>query len=239
MKKILMTLFLGVLTQGWLCAQPADAAEELYRQGKFSDALTAYETRLKNAPNNPFLYYNIGNCYFKMGSTGLAVANYYRAFRLAPRDADVRHNLTLALETAGEKLVPGGVPEILHKAFFYLSYNELKGLAAVCLWLFSVLACVWLLKRRLGRAAAFMLAALAVTGAWTYLRARAEAQQLAVVAAPVAEIRSGPGTNFPASANLAQGHLVTVQDTRDAWDEVIVKSQGIQGWIKAESLEKI
>ena len=118
MKKWILALVISMGAPLFIWAQNADSAEEYYRQGRYSAALGAYEEQLKNAPNSPYLYYNIGNCYFKMGSTGLAVANYYRAFRLDPRDEDIRHNLNLALESAGEKLVPGGVPEVLHKVYF-------------------------------------------------------------------------------------------------------------------------
>lgn len=81
--------------------------------------------------------------------------------------------------------------------------------------------------------------AFVISGAWLYLRRGQEMQSLAVVATPTAELRSGPGTNFPASANLTHGHLVILQDSRNNWNEVVVKSQGIQGWIKSESIEKI
>lgn len=220
-------------------AQDLKTAEEYYRQGKFSDALQTYENILKNKPNDPFVYYNIGNCYFKMGSTGLAVANYYRAFKLAPRDADIRNNLSLAMAGAGEKLVPGGVPEGLHKAFYWFSYNELKGLTFLALWLFCTLAAVWLVKRRFGRMSVAALGVLCILAGWTYIRWQGEKENLAVIAAPIAEIRSGPGTNFPASASIAQGHLVTVQDAKDAWYEVVVKSQGIKGWVDSGAVEKI
>lgn len=233
-----------VCVLGMACAVPAGAqpwqqAEELYRQGKFSDALQRYEALLKNAPNDPFLYYNIGNCYFKMGSSGLAAANYYRAFKLAPRDADIRHNLSLALAAGGESLVPSGVPEGLHKAFFYLSYPELKGLFLLALWLCCTLGGIWLVKRRRGKTALSALVILALLGAWTYLRRQQENRPLAVIAALTAEIRSGPGTNFPASANIGQGHLVTVQDQKDAWYEVVVNSQGLKGWIDKTAVERI
>ncbi len=239
MKKWIFVLVISIGAPLLAWAQNADTAEEYYRQGRYSAALGAYEDQLKNAPNNPYLYYNIGNCYFKMGSTGLAVANYYRAFRLDPRDADIRHNLNLALESAGEKLVPGGVPEVLHKAYFYFSAAELKGLSILAWGLASVLACIWLLKRRLGRTALVMLAVGVAVAAWAGSVKRLEQENWAVVAVPAAELRSGPGMNFPASANLAQGHLVVVQDTRNAWKEVVVKSQGLQGWMPADSLEKI
>ena len=88
-----------------------------------------------------------------------------------------------------------------------------------------------------------MLAASAVIlllcAGWFYLRHTLQVEHLAVIAAPVAEIRSGPGTNFPASASLAQGHLITVEDAKDEWYEVIVKSQGLKGWVEKSAVEQI
>ncbi len=229
---------LGFASAAW--AQTAlEQAEDFYRQGKFSAALGIYESELKKVPNDPYLYYNIGNCYFKMGSKGLAIANYYRAFRLAPRDADIRHNLTLGLSSVGERLVPSGVPVVLHQAFYSLSYTELKGLLFVLLWLFCALASLWLLKRKWGRMLAASAVILLLCAGWFYLRHTLQVEHLAVIASPVAEIRSGPGTNFPASASLAQGHLITVEDAKDEWYEVIVKSQGLKGWVEKSAVEQI
>ena len=167
-------------------------AEELYRQGKFSAALSTYETILKNYPNDPFVYYNIGNCYFKMGSKGLAVANYYLAFRLAPRDRDIRHNLALALETSGEKLIPSGVPTVLHQAFFYLSYAELKGLTYVLFWFLCALVILCLWRRKWSVLLVWSGVLCLLSAGWLYARGQLLQENLAVIASPVAEIRSGP-----------------------------------------------
>ncbi len=239
MKRVLGILALCLLSLSAGAQSPLEQAEQLYRQGKFSAALNEYETALKNYPNDPFVYYNIGNCYFKMGSRGLATANYYRAFRLAPRDPDIRHNLALTLGSSGERLVPAGVPVVLHRAFFYLSRAELKGITYLLFWW----ACAWigisLLRRKWSIWATGACILVLISAAWLYTRTRLEQETLAVVAAPVAEVRSGPGTNFPASANVAQGHLVTVTDSKDAWNEVVVSSQGLKGWIEKDVLEKI
>ena len=239
MKRILLTvLLLGFAAASW--GQTAlQQAEGYYREGKFSAALGLYEKELKNTPNDPYVYYNIGNCYFKMGSKGLAAANYYRAFKLAPRGSGIRHDLTLALAAGGERLVPAGVPEVLHKAFFYLSYQEVQGLTFLLLWLFCALGSVWLLKRKFKRVFLASAVILLLCGGWLYARYTLEQAHLAVVAAPVAEVRSGPGANFPASASVPQGHLLTVQDTKDDWYEVIVKSQGLKGWVEKNAVEQI
>lgn len=239
MKRLFILVFALLGFTSVFAQTPLQNAEEFYRQGKFSAALGLYEYDLKSHPNDPYVYYNIGNCYFKMGSMGLAAANYYRAFKLAPRNTDIRNNLALALSAGGESLVPAGVPPILHKAFFSLSYSELKGLTMVLWWVFCLLACIWVLKRRGGRITATVAVVFLLSAGWFYMRHKAETEPLAVVAAPVAEIRSGPGTNFPASASVAQGHLLTVQDEKDSWYEVIVKSQGIKGWVDKNAIEQI
>lgn len=221
------------------CQTPAEQAETLYREGRFSQALALYEKEAKDYPKNPFLYYNIGNAYFKMGSTGLAVANYYRAYRLLPRDKDIRHNLAYALASGGESLVPAGVPVSVYNAFFYLSFEELKGLTCGLFWVACLAVWIWLLRRK-GRTAALVASVLfALCAAWLYARYKIESRTLAVVAVPVAEIRSGPGINFPANASVSQGHLLTVVDKKDHWYEVVVNAQSLKGWVESDTLEKI
>ena len=212
MKKYFLSLLLPILCVPLLAAS-LQQAEQSYREGRFAAALGAYEDLLGDYPNDPYLYYNIGNCYFKMGSKGLAVANYYRAFRLAPRDADIRHNLALALADGGERLVPQGVPEILHSAFFWLTAAELKGTLYIVWWLFCLVTIFWLFKHKYGKVVLVVAGLLIVIAAWYGLRYQVDNMPLAVVASPVAELRSGPGANFPASANISQGHLLLLQDS--------------------------
>lgn len=239
MKKLVFSILLLLSCILYLPAGEWQEAEQLYRDGRFAAALGSYENLLQVYPNNPFLYYNIGNCYFKMGSKGLATANYYRAFRLNPRDADIRHNLQLALQSSSERFIPEGVPEIVHKAFFSLTLPELKGLLFGLFWLFCLLGSFWAIKRKGGKCIVASFVILTLCAGWYYCRTQLHQLPLAVVAAPVAELRSGPGKQFPASANIAQGHLLVLQDSRDNWREVIVRSQGIKGWIDANSIEKI
>ena len=239
MKKCILTTVALLCLAGLSWSADWQQAEDLYRQGHFASALAEYEKLLPSYPNDPNLYYNIGNCYFKMGSLGLATANYYHAFQLAPRDADLRHNLSLSLQNSGERLVPAGMPEVLHKLFFGLTGTELKGLLFGVFWIWTLLACVWLLKHRLGKMLCIASGILLLVGAWYAWRNQLNHAPLAVVAVPMAELRSGPGTNFPASANVSQGRLLLIQDSRDNWREVVVKSEGIKGWMEAGMLEKI
>ena len=161
-KKVLI-LLLGMagLSAVSFAQESSAEAEELFRAGKFANALSIYEATLKTRPDDAYIYYNIGNCYFKMGSVGLAVANYYRAFRLDPRDSDIRHNLDLALQAGGGRLVPAGMPQALHKLFFYFTDEELAGLTYLLFWLACAAAGLWLLSHR-GKRVMIVLACLCV-----------------------------------------------------------------------------
>ena len=242
MKKIIFTFLFSIagLFSGELFAQtPFQQAETFYRAGQYAQALSAYEQDLKNHPNDPYLYYNIGNCYFKMGSKGLAAASYYRAFKLYPQDEDIRHNLTLALASGGDSLVPRGMPPGLHKALFIASLSQLKGCLYVLGWGLCLIGGFWLLTRK-GKIITLVLGAcFVVVAGWYYLRHQWENEPLAVVTAPVVELRSGPGKNFPASAAIQQGHLVQLLDSKDAWQEVVVRSEGLKGWMEQTALERI
>lgn len=244
MKKLLpiLTLFFSLLVTMGTYASANDwaaQAESFYREGKYAQALAAYEQDLKNHPNDPYLYYNIGNCYFKMGSKGLAAAYFYRAFKLRPQDSDIRHNLSLTLASGGDSLVPTGMPPLLHQWLFRLPLAELKGTVCIVGWILCFCAGLWLLTRKGGKLTLGLGIIFVLVAGWFYVRHSWENEPLAVVAAPVVELRSGPGKNFPASAAVQQGHLVQVIDSKDNWQEVIVRSEGLKGWIEQTALERI
>lgn len=242
MRRLFIALFLAavcLLPIGLRAQELTQKAESFYRNGQYALALSTYEQALKNHPNDPYLYYNIGNCYFKMGSKGLAVASYYRAFRLNPQNSDIRHNLSLALASGGDSLVPSGMPEALHRTLFMLPLAELKGIVCLAGWMLCFFVGIWLLTRKAGKFTLTLGIIFAVLAGWFYVRHSWENEPLAVVASPVVELRSGPGKNFPASAAVQQGHLVRILDSKDHWQEVIVRSEGLKGWIEQTALERI
>jgi len=76
-------------------------ANSLYFNGEFEAAVKTYESISKNYKSGLLFYsesfgelfYNIGNCYFRLGEKGKAVLNYERARLFMPRDADLKYNI--------------------------------------------------------------------------------------------------------------------------------------------------
>jgi uncharacterized protein YraI len=61
----------------------------------------------------------------------------------------------------------------------------------------------------------------------------------AVIVAPDAEARSGPGLNFPVNFKAPEGRRVSVVQEADGFVEVGVLKEGLKGWIPAEQLERL
>ncbi|MDD4004715.1 MAG: tetratricopeptide repeat protein [Elusimicrobiaceae bacterium] len=219
----------------------SEQADREYRSGNFEEAISLYREMARQEPHNPFHYYNLGNAYYKTARTGRGVANYYRAFELLPRNADIRHNLAFALNTTGGKLIPEGMPEGIFVLFHYFSAIELKGLTVVCLWLtllFLAAMTAAPAMRKYLRGITMSSAVLAlVFGGWAYARKQADLQNPAVVIDGIAEIRTGPGENFTAAATVPEGHVLEVLSETDGWAEVGLKKEGVKGWVQKKFIE--
>lgn len=217
---------------------------DMYKNGKYQEALDGYLKMTRIDAANPYAFYNAGNAYFRLNQPGLTVLYYGKAFKLLPRDPDIRANLDYALKQTGQTLVPDGVPRALHYAYYFLSDLELKALAIILFWLACIAGALRFLgapalKEKLTTAPYAMAAACAFFLLWLGVRAGSPFSRGAVAAAP-AQLLSGPGDKFKACATLPEARLVKIMDeTDDNFYEVGLPGEGIRGWAKKTDLQKI
>lgn len=83
-----------------------EAADKLYDSEKYEEAAEYYESLIANCGVAPELYYNLGNCYYKLADIPHAILNYERALLLDPGDADIRENLAIARGKTIDKVTP-------------------------------------------------------------------------------------------------------------------------------------
>lgn len=71
------------------------SADSAYTAGNFEEAAKLYETEIKENGSSAGLYYNLGNCHYRLGKYAKAVLDYERSLRLDPTNEKTRANLAL------------------------------------------------------------------------------------------------------------------------------------------------
>ena len=228
-----------------MCALPVfaavddfESANQLFDKGKFSEALAAYEHQVSAGQWNANLFYNLGNCEYRLGSPGRAMLDYERALLLDPSQPEARANLSLLRGQTGAKV----------SAHFW-EQSPLAGVSANA-WSIAASAAAWI--------AIFGLAALSTTmreetgGLWlitlvgfaicgaavTLLYLREQDRNTAIVTAKSAEARFAPVDTAELADTLPAGSRVRLLSERGDW--VYCELPGAtRAWIPRTTVEKV
>lgn len=244
-------LILALFAVGVHAQTPHDAFErgnQLYREGKFRDALAQYENVIEQGYVDAALYYNIGNCHYRLGKVGQAILAYERALRLSPGDPDIQHNLTLAnvrvqdrIETLPELFIVSWlrnvsliIPIEMTSAFFGWMWAALfLSLSAYVV----VVSASWLRVARALSLVAFVGIVL-VGGLLAVQVAFAEADDEAIVTSNVVTVKSSPDPQSVDAFVIHEGLKVKMGDRIGEWTKVTL-ADGKVGWLRFHELERI
>ncbi|MCA9517465.1 MAG: tetratricopeptide repeat protein [Myxococcales bacterium] len=229
-------------------------ANRLYLAGEYDDAARAYaDLHESYRIEDPVLYHNLGNAYFRAGAYGSAILYYQRALHLDPPDdvADsLRANLDAARRTLSTRYRASGdenqfiyseAAGFLYKATHVLGRTPLAVVFAV-LWVgFMGLLILWRLRpdlRWAGRAAvpAAILALLLGLMVWGQLYTDAS-QRVGVVVTDDAVLRDGRHEDAKGKA-VPEGLEVRIVEQDPSWTKVEL-ANGHQGWIVSEQVKQI
>jgi tetratricopeptide (TPR) repeat protein len=250
MRKILtLTFIIYHLSFSVAFAFTKAEADALYGKEKYKEAAAAYESVLKTSGVAAEVYYNLGNCYYKMDEIPLAVLNYERAFLLDPGDSDIRANLALARGKTIDKVVPPS------EMFFVTWWRNLTncmdlngwatlGIVSFVLMLLGVLLYMFvtpLWARKLGVYGAMVMfvvmviANLAAISQHIGLKNR----NTAIIMAPAITVKSSPSETSTDLFLIHEGSKVEILDaSMKEWMEVKFE-EGKQGWIPVNAAEVI
>jgi tetratricopeptide (TPR) repeat protein len=220
---------------------------DLYKNGRYEDALEGYKSVIMAEPSNPWAYYNAGNALFRLNRMGPAVLNYSRAFLLDPRSADIRANLDFALRQTGQSLVPDSAPRALHYIYYVMSEREIKAGALLLFWLACLAGAAGFLLdgsgpgRAAGRISLASAGVLVLALAWLAARQVSPFSGAGVAVKPGgARMLSGPGENFKTYAAAPEGRLVKILDAADDnYYEIGLPREGIKGWALKTEIERL
>lgn len=198
-----------------------EEANRFYEQGNYPEAISRYQMLLKHGVS-PQVLFNLGNAHFRNGDVGLAIANYRRAQRLAPRDADVLANLRFARQT-----VPGTVsvaPSAFARLFRYFTLNEVAAVMALAFWVWLGLLSLikWQPQWRTGLRTTCLAAGVVflLTAIWLACAAAMQTRRIAIVTAEQVSARFGPLEESQVAYTANDGAELLARDIKGEWVQV-------------------
>jgi len=253
-KAVLVLLAVWTLTGPLLFA--ADSNETLflegnkyYQNGQYEEALGSYQRILDAGFESGPLYFNMGNCCYKLSRVGPSILFYERAKKRIPSDKDLAANLAMANLAVVDKIEP--LPEFILSKIIRITVHAipgriLTGLVTACYLLSAGFLILWMLGRKGGlrraglRGAAVFGALFAVFGILLFGQTRGDAaRREAVILAAKADVMSGPGEQGGTEVfSLHEGTKVRLDRESGEWIEIILPDRKV-GWVKKDALGAI
>ena len=223
-------------------------ANKMYQENDYQKAIDLYNQVLDKGVESAAVYYNLGNCYYKLGEIGKSILNYERALLLHPGDKDIKYNLALAQRATVDKI------QVIPELFFVSWYNSFVTMFTADQWAyvsvglfiaFLIMAVLFFHANSIGiKKTGFTVGlVLLVLTVLTILIAtkqyhRVVDRNYAVIMAPTVTLRGAPNTSGTELFVVHEGLKVQVLETLGDWYNVRM-ADGIEGWIMKSDLERI
>ncbi len=226
------------MVSGAVHADDFQTANQLYDQGKFSEAKQHYEQLAQGQQSNANVFYNLGNTNHRLGAPGPAMLAYERALALDSAHPEARANLTLLHRQNGSRLWQ---ESWLDHAFPGRNTDIFIAVAAGAAWL--VLFCFALIITRsrsenfglwFGGITWLIVAAYAAAAIWHLEKNRA----LAIVIAKETEARLAPAESAGPAGMLPAGSQVRILSERGDWVYCELPGSG-RGWLSATAIGRV
>ena len=217
-----------------------------YEKKEYAQALIYYNEIQDLGLYSSDLYYNIGNCYYKLQQNAEAVLYYEKALKLNPSDEDALFNLKLVQMQLVDKLAE--VPQVFYQKWIESIKNKLTidqwaKLGLIFLFLFCSLFISFLfiktysLKKRSFTVSVFSLL-VAVSSLSLAYYSHKTLKVEAVLMQANAYIKSAPSNQSEDLFILHEGTKVQVLEVFNDWTKIKL-SDGMIGWLENKAIEEI
>ena len=233
----------------------SQSADELFKEGNtfykvedYNRAMGVYLAIEEKGLESSDLYYNLGNCYYKLNKVAPAIYYYEKALKLDPANEDALHNLTFA------KRMTLDVIEDLPKTFFQrFSENVIQKyafdtwalIAVIASFLASLLFLLYhfsgssKMKLLYFNTTIFSVFIMLVSVFFAYDNYdTVQKNRTAIIFATKTEVKNAPTTSSEEVFELHEGTKVIILDELDNWKKIKI-ADGKVGWIYQDDLKEI
>lgn len=219
------------------------SANNLYQQGEYQEALNEYTTLLSNEIKHSALYYNIGNCYYKLGEIGKAILFYKRAKKLDPWDKDIEFNLNFARSNRIDQLKELSRPkfvELILRFIHKISLNlSLLSASAIYFLIFIILSISLFFKKQIFKQInLILLAPLIFFIVLSSVNIRHINQREGVLLKQEGNVRSGPSPDYTLIFTIHEGMEFRILEQREDWARILLPN-GMEGWLQIEGIGEV
>ncbi len=221
---------------------------EEYEAGNYQEAVNSYQAVLAEGDLSPEVYYNLGNCFYRMDDITNAIYHYERALKLDPGNEKAEHNLSLCYSQTVDKVEP--LPEFALTTWYKkmaLSQQTdtwaLFFVIALFISLVSVAGFYYVrsvgMKRTLffGGGIMFILSGILLLLAFSN-RSILHDSKHGIVFEPSVTIYSAPTENSEKLFILHEGTKVEVKAEKNDWREIMI-ANGNTGWVNQTAFKEI
>jgi tetratricopeptide (TPR) repeat protein len=225
-----------------------EQANQLYRNGDYKNAVTAYEKINKNGYCTPDLYFNLANAYFKLDNIANSILYYERAKKLSPNDEDINYNLKIANLKVVDKIEP--IPRL----FFIEWWNSISRIFSSNSWALITIIALWLgiicfslfrisrspnYRRTIFFCGVFILFISLLSTVFGVQQNQMEkSENMGIIFSSSVAVKSSPDQNGTDLFILHEGVKVEILDRVEKWRKIKL-ADGKIGWLPDETVETI
>ena len=220
-------------------------ANNLYAEGDYEAAISAYEEVVNSGYEAGDLYYNLANAYYKSHKITRAILNYERALLLSPNDEDIIYNLNMAKNYVVDKIdvIPNFfLTDWINNLIKKLPTNYWAVISIISFILFLILFSVYLyINKILLKKVSFWLGLIFLfLSLSSFVFSSKQRKMLAVhnsaiIMSPSVTVKSSPDDSGTGLFVIHEGTKVQVEDSVGRWREIKL-SDGSKGWLKEEDI---
>ncbi len=228
-----------------------EQANEFYRNGDLTKALAGYQYLTALGIKNGYLFYNLGNSYFREGNLGSAILWYERALRYLPRFHDLNINYQYARNILADEEFQA--PEYSGTLGFLINIHQQFNLreclliTGILLWIFLAIMIIRMFLNNQSFRSRLSIPCWVVGFAFIIFFSSSvfkvyqhESIRQAIVMAPAVEVKTGPGNDFSTSFSLHEGTKVKLLQDQGDWVRVILPGNTtFTGWMLRSTVETI
>ncbi|MDP5198137.1 tetratricopeptide repeat protein [Flavobacterium sp. DG2-3] len=247
MKNILY-LFL-LISQVFFAQGRFESANSLYQKGQYKEAAQVYENIIKEDKlHSAELYFNLGNCYYKLNQVAPSIYNYEKALVLKPNDPETLNNLKFAKKLTIDEIkeVPKvGFAKMIQNFTSIFDYNTWAKISVVLgfVFLLSFIGYYFsnaTLAKRIYFVGMFVILiafALSISAGMSE-KSHFDNDRVAIVFSELSQVRNEPQKSGNGIILLHEGAKVYVLESIAGWKKIEL-TDGTQGWIDSSTIKEV